>query len=186
MYPYLRTALEIWLHRNKPLGLFETHETHHRIRLSDIDIFGELNNGRTLTVYDFSRIGLALRVGLNDMLKREKWGMTVAGSTVRYRRRVRAFQKVTVRARLLGWDRRFFYIEHGMFHKGVCTSHLVVRTAFTDKNGLVESERVRQAAGHEGASPVLPDWIQAWVAAEDLRPWPPMQDVLPTAERDAA
>jgi len=22
-------------------------------------------------------------------------------------------------------------------------------------------------------SPPLPDWVQAWIAAEDARPWPP-------------
>ena len=32
-----------------------------------------------------------------------------------------------------------------------------------------------QALGVDPVSPTLPDWIQAWIEAEDRRPWPPQE-----------
>ncbi|MEM8555580.1 MAG: thioesterase family protein [Pseudomonadota bacterium] len=176
MFPFFRTGLELWLHRNKPMGIFDTHVSHHTIRLWDMDIFAELNNGRTLTVFDIGRVTLALRTGLIALLRREKWGLTLAGNSVRYRRRVRAFQRVETKVRLIGWDDRFLYIEHAMFRKGQCTSHVLVRGAITDGAGLVTMDRVLSSYGYDGPSPELPGWVQAWVAAEDKRPWPPFED----------
>jgi hypothetical protein len=40
--------------------------------------------------------------------------MAVAGNSLRYRRRVRAFHRLEMRSRLLGWDARFLYVEQSM------------------------------------------------------------------------
>lgn len=176
MYVWMRLGIDLWLYRNQPMGLFDTHVTSHRIRPWDMDLFGELNNGRALSIFDIGRIVLARRTGLVDLLRRKGWGLTLAGGTTRYRRRVRAFDKVETRARLLGWDDRFMYLEHAMFRQGDCTSHLLVRAAVTDRQGLVSTDRVIAAIGVTGTSPALPGWVQAWAAADAERPWPPMQD----------
>ncbi|MDG3039667.1 thioeseterase, partial [Roseicyclus marinus] len=70
--------------RRKPaLGLFATH--HLSLRCLPVHLHGflELNNGRILTLYAIGRFALSIRVGLWDVLKRERWGLVVAGSTVR-------------------------------------------------------------------------------------------------------
>jgi len=60
-----------------------------------------------------------------------------------------------------------------MWRKGECTSHMLLRSAFTDRNGIVPSARVIAALGHDGPSPALPDWVNAWIGADADRPWPP-------------
>ncbi len=182
MYPFLRLFKDVHRARRQPaLDLFATHHSRHICWPWDLDMWRELNNGRTLSIYDLGRIPLAIRTGLVPALAREGWGLTVAGSVLRYRRRVRGFDKLQMRSRLIGWDARFMYLEQAMFRpSGDCTSHAIFRTAVTDRNGIVAPERVLAALDRAGTvSPALPDWVQAWIASEDQRPWPPMQDCDP-------
>jgi acyl-CoA thioesterase FadM len=174
MYPVLRLAKEFWVHRNAPdLGLFDTHVSHHVCWPHDLDVWMELNNGRTLTLFDFGRFVLFRRIGVARILRVQGWGGTVAGSSVRYRRRIRAFDRFEMRTRLLGWDARFFYVEQGLWRHDACASHVLLRTAITDTRGLVRTDRVAAAAGIDAPSPPLPGWVAAWCAAEARRPWPP-------------
>ena len=57
MYPVFRLAKELFNHR-KPdgLGLFDMHVSRHICWPWDLDMWMELNNGRTLTLYDLGRV----------------------------------------------------------------------------------------------------------------------------------
>lgn len=175
MYPVARMAFQLWRHRADPsLGLFETHESRHLCWPWDLDVWGELNNGRTLTLYDLGRIPWFRRIGLDPALRREGWQVAVAGASVRWRRRVRAFDRLAMRTRALGWDARFVYIEQSLWRGGECASHVLIRSAASDKGGIVPPARLLAAIGHHEPSPPLPAWVQAWIAADGERPWPPM------------
>ncbi|MBE0454343.1 acyl-CoA thioesterase [Roseovarius autotrophicus] len=178
MYPFARMIWQLYLHRRSPpLPVTGTHVSYHYCLPWDIDLWRELNNGRTLTLYDLGRIPLAGRVGLIGVLRRKGWGLTMAGASVRYRRRVRAFERVEMRSRLIGWDARFMYLEQSMWNRtGECTSHILYRGAVTGRSGIVPPEEVLAALGETQAAPALPDWARAWIAADDTRPWPPMQE----------
>jgi len=174
MYPVVRFAKELLIHRTAPrLGLFDTHISQHICWPQDIDPWMELNNGRTLTLYDFGRLVLFRRTGVIGVMRARRWAGTVAGSSVRYRRRVRMFHKVEMRSRMLGWDARFFYIEQSMWRGGECTSNALFRNAVTSAQGMVPMAEVAQALGVDPVSPPLPDWVTAWSEAEARRPWPP-------------
>ncbi|MBQ0749410.1 MAG: acyl-CoA thioesterase, partial [Roseovarius sp.] len=102
MYPVLRLMWQFYLHRKSPrLPLTGTHVSHHICMPWDIDLWRELNNGRTLTIFDLGRIPLAGRVGLIGALKRNRWGLAIAGASVRYRRRITMFERIEMRSRLL-------------------------------------------------------------------------------------
>ncbi|WP_373354932.1 acyl-CoA thioesterase [Pseudoroseicyclus sp. CXY001] len=176
MYPFVR----MWrglaqAKRLGPLELGETSVTHHRIWPQDIDFWMELNNGRAFTLYDLGRLPFAHRIGLSAALKENGWGMTVAGSTIRYRRRVRPFERVEMRTRNAGWDARFFYVEQSMWNAaGEAANAALIRMAVTSREGILPPARVVEAMGLDPALPELSDWVKAWVAAEAERPWPPM------------
>lgn len=173
MYPFLRIARELRRNRKAPpMGMFDTHVSHHICWPQDIDPWIELNNGRTLTLYDLGRVVLLHRVGLATVNRAEGWSMTVAGSTVLYRRRIRAFDRFEMRSRLIGWDDKFFYFEQAMLRHGEFTGHLLIRMAVVDGDGIVRTERVAAAGGFP-PPPALPDWAEAWSRAEKIRPWPP-------------
>lgn len=174
MYPFLRMTKEMLVSaRQEPLPLDGMHVSHHICWPWDLDIWMELNNGRTLTLYDLGRIPLAKRVGLVRALIDRKWGLTMAGATVMYRKRVRMFDRVEIRSRALGWDDKFIYLEQSMWKGAACTSHILYRTAVTDKNGIVAPDRVLAELGETAQSPALPDWVLGWIEADKNRPWPP-------------
>ena len=175
MYPVVRVGKELIKHRNAPrIPLGETHVSHHICWPGDVDIFLEINNGRTLTLFDIGRIVMFQRMGFNDVMRRHGLGGTIAGSSVRYRRRVRAFDRIEMRSRLIGWDDRFTYAEQSMWRNGECTSHALLRMAVTDRNGLVPTARLTKLID-DVPDLTLPDWVRAWSGAEAERPWPPMQ-----------
>jgi len=175
MYPVIRLAKQMLIHRNAPrLGLFDTHLSHHICWPQDIDVWFELNNGRTLTLYDFGRMVLFQRTGVIGVMRKQRWAGTVAGSSVRYRRRVRMFHRVEMRTRILGWDARFLYMEQSMWRNGECTSNALFRNAVTGAQGLVPMAQAAVAMGADPVSPPLPDWVIAWSKAEAQRPWPPL------------
>lgn len=174
MYPYLRMFKELWKFRKAPpLGVFEPHVSAHMCLPWDIDPWMELNNGRTLTLFDLGRIPLGRRTGLERVLRQRGWGLAVAGNSTRYRRRVRMFDRVTMHSRCIGWDARFLYIEQSMWRGGECTSHILIRSAITSAKGMIPPAELARAMGLPGESPALPDWVQAWIAADAGRPWPP-------------
>lgn len=175
MYPFLRLAKELVRHRAAPrLPVTGEHVSSHICWPWDIDPWMELNNGRTLTLYDLGRIVLFQRLGIVDVMRREAWVGTVAGLSIRYRRRVRAFDRYTLRTRIIGWDARFLYAEQGMWRRGECTSHALLRMAVTSSEGLVPMATVARAMDLDPVSPPLPAWVAAWIEAEARRPWPPM------------
>lgn len=174
MYPFVRFFKEIFIHRNAPaLDAKDTHVSHHICWPWDLDFWMELNNGRTLTLYDLGRIPLASRAGLIDALRKNRWGLTMAGASVRYRRRVRAFDKIEMRSRVLGADDRFMYLEQSMWVKGEATSSILYRSAVTDKKGIVPITKVLAELGLSETPMDLPEWVNAWIKAEAQRPWPP-------------
>ncbi|TVP72913.1 MAG: acyl-CoA thioesterase [Rhodobacteraceae bacterium] len=174
MYPIVRFLKEVIKFHNAPrLDLCASHVSHHRCWPWDLDPWIELNNGRTLTLYDLGRIPMAQRTGLAALLKVKGWGITVAGNTTRYRRRIRAFERFELRSRCIGWDARFFYVEQAMWKGQDCANHILIRNAITSSQGIVPTAEVLSAMGRSDVSPALPDWVNAWIAADAQRPWPP-------------
>lgn len=181
MFPIVRLVKDLLVARRmSPLDLTETHISNHRCWPWDLDIWLELNNGRAMTLYDLGRTMAAQRVGLIKAITRRRWAMTMAGSTVRFRRRIRGFEQFEMRSRAVCWDEKFIYLEQSMWKRnGECASHVLFRSAVTDKNGIIPPAEVLREMGHQDrASPPMPDWVAAWCAADAQRPWPPMQEKL--------
>ena len=174
MYPLFRFAKELIKFRNAPpLEVAEAHVSTHICWPWDLDPWVELNNGRTLTLFDLGRIPMAQRSGLISILKERKWGITVAGSSVRYRRRIRAFDRFTMVSRMAGWDSRFLYMDQSMWKGADCCNQVLIRAAVTSGQGIVPPAEVMAALGASADSPPLPGWIAAWAQADAQRPWPP-------------
>lgn len=174
MYPIFRLGLELALSRKAlPLTMDGVHVSRHRCWPWDIDPWRELNNGRTLTLYDIGRLPLVVRTGLGRALRDNGWGLTIAGSAVRYRRRIRVFQEIEMRSAFVGRDERFLYVQQAMFRDGEAASGVLYRSAVTGPDGIVPTDRVVEALGIPEWGD-LPQWAAAWSAAEDQRPWPPV------------
>jgi acyl-CoA thioesterase FadM len=175
MYPFVRLAWQVRRHRNDPpIGLTDVHTSQHICWPWDLDIWRELNNGRTLTLFDMGRISGGRRSGFFQALSQGGWGLAVAGASVRYRKRIKAFDRITMLSRGVGWDERFIYMEQSMWVRGQPACHVLIRSAITSDAGIVAPARLIALMGRDVTSPPLPDWVMAWIAADAQRPWPPM------------
>ncbi|MCV2881751.1 acyl-CoA thioesterase [Actibacterium sp. XHP0104] len=175
MYPFFRMAMERIKHRNAgALGPGETHVSHHLCLPGDLDIWNELNNGRTLTLFDFGRLSLIDRNGIINLCKQNGWGPAIAGASVRYRKRIKLLDRIEMRSTLIGWDARFYYIPQSMWRRGECANEALYRVAIVGAQGIVAPAEIARILGWNTQSPDLPDWVQAWCDAENLRPWPPV------------
>lgn len=95
MYPFIRSLLTLYRAKQRsPLAIDDVAAMTFTAMPWDIDLFGEVNNGRQLTLFEQGRWDFAARVGLLKTLKQRRWGLVVAGSSVRYRKRIRMFDKV--------------------------------------------------------------------------------------------
>ncbi|MDO4441159.1 MAG: acyl-CoA thioesterase [Moraxella sp.] len=179
MYPFLRLTKTIVkssldLKDGNTLSLIDTAEYHFTASVNDIDNFLEMNNGRIFTLFDLGRTDFAIRSGLGKKLIKNRWGLVVAGSTIQYRKRIRAFDKVTMKTRICAVDERWFYIEQTMWVKGKCTCHALLRTAVTNfKSGkALPTQEVLASLDYADISLPPDEWVQAWIDADKMRPYP--------------
>lgn len=177
MYPIVRVIKELLkARRMPPLGVLDSHVSDHRCWPQDIDTYMEMNNGRILTILDLGRTGLAQRAGLLRALSKNRWGLTMAGCSIRYRKRIRPFVKFRTVSKCVGWDERFLYLDQSIWIGDDCAVQALYRSAVTDQNGIVRPERLVVSMGLRDPSPVLPEWVQNWIDADQTRPWPPQDN----------
>ncbi|MDF1856348.1 acyl-CoA thioesterase [Pseudooceanicola sp.] len=178
MYPFARLTLQALRWRNQPLDPWGTHVSHHIVMPWDLDFMGELNNGLTLTFYDMGRIPFVLRIGAWKTFQKNGLSLTIAGSAVRYRRRLTLFEKFEQRTRVAGWDARFLYFDQSFWiDPDTCAGQGVFRAAVVRNRKMVNMETeviplLDRPELHDNR-PHLPEWMVQWAAAESARPWPP-------------
>jgi acyl-CoA thioesterase FadM len=137
---------------------------------TDCDLNIHVNAGRYLSFMDVARMDLIGRTGLLRHLMRRGWRPIMGGAVVRYRREIRPFERFLVRSRILGWDEKWFYIEH-LVEKGDqhCASAFT-RTLIRKKGESLAPGEVLELLGLSGRpSPQLPELVERWRTMEDAR-----------------
>ena len=138
-------------------------------------MWGELNNGRALSLFDIGRYGFLIRSGLFSYYFKNKTSMTVAGLSVRYRHRVTTFQMLKMKTQIVFYDEKFLYFEQLLvLPDGRCAIQSLCRVAIVQKKKLITpSEAANQFLGKPLEKINCPQWIKKWIEAEKFRTWPP-------------
>ena len=146
------------------LAALDASECHFRVLPTDLDVQLHMNNGRFLQIMDLGRIDLLLRNGVLQNAMSKGWRMLLSGVMIRYVHELHPFERYALRTRILGWDRRFFYIEHRFENcKGRLVALRTARAAIADRasRALVPADHV--AADHgQSKSPALPFFVRTW------------------------
>lgn len=172
MYPWFRFFVAMYKARSAPpLAISDTCVIPLRVGLTDSDIFGEMNNGRHLTLFDIGRFVFAVRTGLWKEVKRNRWGFVVAGSSVRYRKRLHPGQGFEQHTQVLGYDEKWFYFQQTHQREGVWHASALIRAAVVSKGKIIPTQTILATMQQTEWQPALPDWVKAWSEADALRPW---------------
>ncbi len=174
MYPIFRLASSLAKAKySKHTDFNSPTEISFRCMPWDLDIFLEMNNGRVLTLYDLGRFDLSVKTGFATVLRKNRWGLVVAGSTVRYRKRIKVFDKVTMFTKVAGIDEKWIYIEQSMWVKGQAASSVLLRTGVTEKGKVALTKKVFSEMHLKDWKPSCSNWLESWISSEEIRPWPP-------------
>jgi hypothetical protein len=52
-------------------------------------------------------------------------------------------------------------------------NQMLLRAAIKDKNGTMSPAQMMKILDIETQSPLMPDWVHAWIEADKQRIWPP-------------
>lgn len=176
MYPFGRLVWQMIIaSRQSDLGNWDEHTSRHYCMPWDVDMFGEMNNGRVLTFTDLGRFPLALRGGLIKVIWRNKWQLAMAGATVRWQRRILPFRRYTMKSAAIGCDDRFIYLHHTIWRHGVCHASVLYRACARRGRERVPMAEFLAAMNVTEELPPLPQWVENWRRCEDDRSWPPAE-----------
>lgn len=148
------------------LGLYDASALGFRVMPPDLDYNIHMNNARYLSLMDVGRVDLIVRTRMWRAMWQNRWQAVIAGSIVRYRRPLKPFQRMELTSRLIGWDDKWFYIDHRIAAGAVLACQAVMRGAFLDARGMLAPVVLAQAMGVSTVAPALPGWIGAWHDAD--------------------
>ena len=171
MLLFLRFVLSLLLSNvRRRIGPFDEARVRFTALPHDCDLNFHLNGGRYVSFMDIARIELLARMRYFRPLLRKGLRPVMGGCVVRFRREIKPFERFTIRSRVLGWDERWFYIEHIVEKRGgVLSAAGHARLAIIDKSGRVTPEDVLALLGVHDPSPPLPELVTKWQELEDLR-----------------
>eukprot|EP00762_Andalucia_godoyi_P000538 ANDGO_05231.mRNA.1 hypothetical protein len=143
----LYTALEARF--MKRCSIFDDAVISRRVNPLTIDMNLHMNNMYYLHACEIVRWNWSIRSGMADMWKEKEWAPMIAGVSFRFRRQLRAFQKYDIRARMVGLDSKWMYVEHTLTSGNLFIGKGIARLCMVDtKSGkAVQSERVLAALG---------------------------------------
>lgn len=156
-----------------------------RVWPGDIDVFGHMNNGRFCQHFDIARAVWMRRTGILRCLLQQRWGAVLGGQTLRFHRPLRIGARYQVTTRLLGWDERWFYLEHrAEAESGDLIALGVCRAALVQRGRWIPCSEVVDAVEPDAHRPPLPAAVEQWLAADkaliaDNAPCPPASCLSP-------
>ncbi len=166
---YLRLLL-VWLRNIPETKRHYSHGAESRFRVlpHDLDAFGHMNNGRYLQIMDVARVEWMLQTQVAGAIRKNRWSPILGGGVIRYRHSLRLLQVYRVHTRLLGWDQRWFYLEHSFKdNRDRCVAVGVTRAGLRSQNDWVHADEVVNSV-HPGArSPAIPKHIHDWISLEE-------------------
>lgn len=164
----LRLPWTAWRAAHKQrLSIHDTAVLHLRVRITDLDWYGHMNNGRFLTSMDLGRTDLATRIGLLGVFRSHRIQPVVAGATIRFRRSLTAFRRYELHTRIVGWDDRWTFFEQRFVrHDGTLAALAYAKVALRTRDGAVAPARALALVGWAGPAPALPDEIGRWQSVD--------------------
>ena len=94
------------------------------------------------------------------------WVPVTTKETIKYKRSIRAFDKVSLVTKIVHWNDRRFYMEQAFYVKGEQRAVAYVEGLVKGPKGHLKPSEAFRALEVNRESPALPDNLRAWVDLE--------------------
>jgi acyl-CoA thioesterase FadM len=150
------------------VGLLATTRVSLRVWPNDLDINLHVNNGRYLALADIARIHWFARTGGLNIVRRHKPFPVVGDAIAKFRRDLKVFQTFEIRTRLIGWDRKWGFIEHRFVRDDRVIGVVAIRGIFKGPGGPIDPGLLLTELAHSAPSPELPEWTNRFEQSSEL------------------
>ena len=150
------------------VDLLATTSIRLRAWPTDMDMNLHVNNGRYLMLADLGRTHWVVRTGMLKIAREQKALPIVADAIAKFRRDIKAFQAFEIRTRLVGWDRKWGFVEHRFVREDRVIGVVAIRGVFKGPDGPIDSEVFLAKLSPGTTSPALPDWAKDFHRSSEL------------------
>jgi acyl-CoA thioesterase FadM len=159
MFPWLRLIrVGFGLLGAPRVDMLATTRVSLRVWPNDLDVNLHVNNGRYLALADIGRIHWFMMTGALAVARRQNAFPVVGDAIAKFRRDLKVFQRFEIHTRLLGWDRKWGFIEHRFVRNQRVLGVVAVRGVFKGPKGPVDPGVLLAELAHSSPSPELPGW----------------------------
>jgi acyl-CoA thioesterase FadM len=150
------------------VDLFATTRVALRVWPNDLDLNWHVNNGRYLALADIGRIDWFVRTGVLGVARQQRASPVVGDAIAKFRRDLKLWQAFEIHTRLLGWDRRWGFIEHRFVRDRRVLGVVAVRGIFKGPDGPLVPGVLLAGLSHAASSPELPPWVNSFQQGSEL------------------
>jgi len=169
VFPWLRLIRVGSSLIGKPkVDLLATTRIYLRVWPNDLDFNLHVNNGRYLALADLGRMDWFVRTGILGVARQHKAFPVIADAIAKFRHDLKAFHAFEIHTRLIGWDRKWGYIEHRFVRMDRVIGVVAIRGVFKGPGGPVDPEVLLTGVAHTAPSPQLPEWAKRFHEGGEL------------------
>ena len=131
-----------------------------------VDASGDLSPYMELGRWD-----LAIRSGLGRWMLKQRCAGILGAKMIRYYRPLKRFRAFELRTRVIGWDKKWFYMEHHLVSRGLTITVGYIQIMFLSPKGKrIQPATAVQACGGDVNSPLhgsIPELLARFAQAAD-------------------
>jgi acyl-CoA thioesterase FadM len=169
MFPWLRLLRVSSSLIGKPkVDLLATTRIHLRVWPNDLDLNIHVNNARYLALADIARMHWFVLTGVLAVARQHKAFPVIGDAIAKFRHDVKVFETLEIRTRLIGWDRKWGFMEHRFVRRDRVLGVVAIRGVFKGPGGLLDPEVILAGLAHRARSPELPEWAYRFHQGSEL------------------
>jgi acyl-CoA thioesterase FadM len=150
------------------VDLLATTRVCLRVWPNDLDFNFHVNNGRYLALADIGRVHWFVRTGVLGVARQRKAFPVVGDAIAKFRHDLKVFETFEIHTCLIGWDRKWGFIEHRFVRKDRVIGVVAIRGVFKGPDGPVDPGVLLEGVGHTAPSPALPEWTNDFNQSAEL------------------
>jgi acyl-CoA thioesterase FadM len=152
LFSYFKSKLGSFVETKATFTVFPT-DCH-------IPFFRLMSGGRYFDFMDLARVDQVARLGVLDLMGKDKLSINIGGQLLRYRKPMKVFTRFTVSTKIVYWDDRFFYVEQKFEQDGIIKTEGLVQGCFRSKLGVVPPVELLERANLKIDRPPLPELVK--------------------------